>query len=84
MYQHSFYLKLVTVCLLQGIEGPVELAGFTPDLGEFAIRIEDDHGVTSGPRHTDFKNQIGQTHFLGRSVPDGNIWQAKGMPSCYT
>jgi ribosomal protein L27 len=42
--------------------------------------------ITEGTHaHVDsFAKRIGQkTHFLGQTVPAGNIWQAKGSGSAY-
>lgn len=35
--------------------------------------------VTSGLHAEDFENRIGKTHFVGRRLPPGEVWQAKGV-----
>ncbi|XP_006458472.1 hypothetical protein AGABI2DRAFT_217075 [Agaricus bisporus var. bisporus H97] len=63
-----------------GIDGPVRLSGSTPDLDEFTLRIVDDadnKGVTSGQHAEDFEARHGKTHFVGRRLSSGDIWQAR-------
>ncbi|ETW85531.1 glycoside hydrolase family 63 protein [Heterobasidion irregulare TC 32-1] len=63
-----------------GIEGPIEFSGSTPELDEFTIRIEDDPknaAFNGGPFADVFKDRIGKTHYGGFRVPQDNMWQAK-------
>ncbi|THH15032.1 hypothetical protein EW146_g5398 [Bondarzewia mesenterica] len=63
-----------------GLDGPIEFSGSTPELDDFTIRIVDDPentAVTSGPFADVFEDRIGKTHFGGFRVPPDNIWQAK-------
>ncbi|TFK42937.1 glycoside hydrolase [Crucibulum laeve] len=63
-----------------GITGELKLTGSTPELDEFTIRVVDgpyNKAVTQGPHAEAFADRIGKTHFLGRPIPQGDIWQAK-------
>ncbi|OBZ75646.1 putative mannosyl-oligosaccharide glucosidase [Grifola frondosa] len=65
-----------------GIDGPVQFSGSSPDLEDFTIRIVDDPKntmVTDGPYAAAFTNRIGKTHFAGFRVEPGNVWQAKDL-----
>ncbi|EGN96016.1 glycoside hydrolase family 63 protein [Serpula lacrymans var. lacrymans S7.3] len=57
-----------------GIEGPVEFVGSTPDLDDFTIRIVD---ITNGPHSEAFKERIGKSHLAGLRLNRGDIWTAK-------
>ena len=35
--------------------------------------------VTTGPYFADFEDRAGKTHVFGASVPQGDVWKAKGM-----
>ncbi|KAF8968399.1 glycoside hydrolase [Flammula alnicola] len=62
-----------------GITGEIQLAGSTPQLDEFTIRVVDsaeNRYINSGPHVEAFKERIGKTHFVGRPVKPGDIWQA--------
>lgn len=63
-----------------GISGEVKLTGSTPELDEFTLRVVDgpnNQAVTWGPHAHGFQDRIGKTHFIGRPVKSGDIWQAK-------
>ncbi|KAJ8078522.1 Processing alpha glucosidase I [Marasmius tenuissimus] len=63
-----------------GLEGPISYSGSTPELDDFVIRVVDgpnNVAVTEGPGAQQFEDRIGKTHFLGVTVPSGNIWKAK-------
>ncbi|KAI0262885.1 glycoside hydrolase [Gloeopeniophorella convolvens] len=63
-----------------GINGPISLAGSTPELDDFTIRVEDgpnNKAVIGGPFSDVFAKRIGKTHYGGFRVPAGNIWQGK-------
>ncbi|KAH7915973.1 glycoside hydrolase [Hygrophoropsis aurantiaca] len=63
-----------------GIDGPIEFAGSTPDLDEFRIRIIDDprnEAVMEGPHAEDFTERLGKSHFTGLRLNPGDIWTAK-------
>ncbi|KAF9466429.1 glycoside hydrolase [Collybia nuda] len=65
-----------------GIVGEFKLSGSTPELDDFIIRVVDgpaNKPVTEGPHSGAFKDRIGKTHFIGKPVPSGNIWQAKDV-----
>jgi len=65
-----------------GITGEFSLSGSTLELDEFVIRVVDgpsNKAVTEGPHVSAFQERIGKTHYLGRPVPSGNIWQAKDL-----
>lgn len=34
--------------------------------------------VEDGPASQDFKDRVGKTHYVGRSLPAGYVWKAKG------
>ncbi|KIM49430.1 glycoside hydrolase family 63 protein [Hebeloma cylindrosporum] len=62
-----------------GISGEIKLAGSTPQLDDFTIRVVDgpeNRAVVGGPHADAFKDRIGKTHFVGRPVKNGDIWQA--------
>ncbi|KAF8162958.1 glycoside hydrolase family 63 protein [Crassisporium funariophilum] len=62
-----------------GVKGEIRLAGSTPQLGDFTIRVLDganNHAITAGPHAEDFQERIGRTHFVGRPIKNGDIWQA--------
>ncbi|KAF8803526.1 glycoside hydrolase [Phlegmacium glaucopus] len=62
-----------------GITGEIKLTGSTPQLDEFTIRVVDgdvNHAVTSGPHADAFQARIGKTHFIGRPLKEGDMWQA--------
>ncbi|KAF9566233.1 glycoside hydrolase [Agrocybe pediades] len=61
-----------------GVTGEIKLTGSTPQLDEFTIRVADsaeNHAVTGGLHYDKFKDRVGKTHFLGRPVKDGEVWQ---------
>ncbi|EIM90479.1 glycoside hydrolase [Stereum hirsutum FP-91666 SS1] len=63
-----------------GIDGPIEFSGSTPDLDEFKLRIvdgPDNHYVSDGMFAKDYANRIGKSHFGGYNLPPGDVWQAK-------
>jgi mannosyl-oligosaccharide glucosidase len=63
-----------------GISGEVKLTGSTPELDEFTLRVVDgpnNQAVTWGPHAHGFQDRIGKTHFMGRPLKSGDIWQAK-------
>ncbi|KAH9053836.1 glycoside hydrolase [Lactarius vividus] len=63
-----------------GIDGPIVLTGFTPELDDFNIRVVDGPNnkfFSGGPSADAFAKRIGKTHYNGFRVPVGNIWQAK-------
>ncbi|CCM02864.1 uncharacterized protein FIBRA_04976 [Fibroporia radiculosa] len=63
-----------------GIEGPIQFVGSSPDLDEFTIRIEDgpsNDALTTGPHAADFAHRLERTHFIGRHVQPGTVWQAR-------
>ncbi|KAG0149919.1 hypothetical protein CROQUDRAFT_652883 [Cronartium quercuum f. sp. fusiforme G11] len=65
----------------EGLEGPVQISGSTPQLGEFTIRIED--SPTNSPlkrgRHAaDFGERLDRFQYLGVQMPAGTVWKAKG------
>ncbi|KAF8226175.1 glycoside hydrolase family 63 protein [Tricholoma matsutake] len=65
-----------------GITGEYRLSGSTLELDEFVIRVVDgpnNTAVTEGPHASAFEERIGKTHYVGRPVPPGNIWQAKDL-----
>ncbi|KAK7043703.1 Processing alpha glucosidase I [Paramarasmius palmivorus] len=67
-----------------GIEGEVKFSGSTPELDDFVLRVADgpnNVAVTHGRHSEVFEKRIGKTHFLGVTVPPGNIWKAKGVVS---
>ncbi|KAJ7584339.1 glycoside hydrolase [Mycena floridula] len=75
-------LVLETDANENGLEGEVKLGGSTAELNDFSIRIvdgPDNVAITQGPHAAAFQARIGKTHFLGQSVPSGNVWQAKGI-----
>lgn len=39
----------------------------------------DNKGVTSGQHAEDFEARHGKTHFVGRRLSSGDIWQARGV-----
>jgi mannosyl-oligosaccharide glucosidase len=55
----------------------------------FALGISHSHhipgpnnqAVTWGPHAHGFQDRIGKTHFMGRPLKSGDIWQAKGKAS---
>jgi mannosyl-oligosaccharide glucosidase len=61
----------------QGFDGPVTFAGFTPDLDEFTIRIEDGPGNVYVDEASRVNDGFGRTNFAGYRVDQGDIWQAK-------
>ncbi|PPQ68502.1 hypothetical protein CVT26_003441 [Gymnopilus dilepis] len=63
-----------------GLLGEIKLTGSTPELDDFTIRIldgDDNKPVTIGPHADAFKARIGKTHFVGRTVKEGEVWQAR-------
>ncbi|GLB35277.1 putative glycosyl hydrolase family 63 N-terminal domain [Lyophyllum shimeji] len=63
-----------------GITGEFKLSGSSPQLDDFVIRVVDGPNntmVTDGPHAEAFGERIGKTHFVGQSIPAGNVWQAK-------
>ncbi|KAL4067531.1 glycoside hydrolase [Scleroderma citrinum] len=63
-----------------GIDGPVEFAGNTQDLGDFSIRIVDgpnNRAVTQGPHAEDFFPRLGKSHFVGLRITSNELWTAK-------
>jgi len=65
-----------------GLEGPITFTGSSPDLDDFAIRVEDgpeNHIVTRGTGAEDFGARVGKTHFAGYRAAAGSIWQAKDL-----
>ncbi|KAI0287922.1 glycoside hydrolase family 63 protein [Russula brevipes] len=65
-----------------GIEGPIALAGSTPELDDFTIRIVDgpeNMAIYDGPFSDVFTNRIGKTHYSGYRVPSGSVWRAKEL-----
>ncbi|KAF9792420.1 glycoside hydrolase [Thelephora terrestris] len=61
----------------QGFDGPVTFAGFTPDLDDFTIRIEDGPGNVYVDEASRIGDAVGRTSFAGYRVEPGNVWQAK-------
>ncbi|KAG8685916.1 Processing alpha glucosidase I, partial [Ceratobasidium sp. 394] len=65
-----------------GYEGSIELAGVTPELGEFSMKFVDGPSntyVTEGQHAEGFKRTAGKTHVIGVPVPAGHVWQAKDV-----
>ncbi|PFH52391.1 glycoside hydrolase family 63 protein [Amanita thiersii Skay4041] len=65
-----------------GIEGEFRLSGTTPELDDFTIRVTDtgpNKPVEDGVFASNFQNNIGKTHFLGRPVTSGSVWKAKDV-----
>ncbi|KAF9036697.1 glycoside hydrolase [Panaeolus papilionaceus] len=65
-----------------GLAGRIKLSGSTPDLDEFAIKIvdgPDNNAVTAGPLASVFEDRLGKTHYIGRPVKQGDIWQANSI-----
>ncbi|KAF5386975.1 hypothetical protein D9615_001779 [Tricholomella constricta] len=63
-----------------GIKGEFRLSGSTPQLHDFVIRVvdgQDNKAVTEGPHAEAFGERIGKTHFVGRPIPAGHIWEVK-------
>lgn len=83
MKMYAFTPSMTRGALLtcfQGIDGPVKFSGSTLQLDDFTIKVVDgpnNNHVTSGPFQEDFKDRTGKTHFLGRPLAPGTIWQAK-------
>ncbi|KAF9533425.1 glycoside hydrolase [Crepidotus variabilis] len=72
-------LDLVTDEEENGFEGQIKLSGSTPELDDFTIRIIDGEGnraVTYGPHSANFEDRIGKTHYFGRPLKDGSVWEA--------
>lgn len=67
----------------QGFDGPVTFAGFTPDLDDFAIRIEDGPGNVYVDEASRIGDAVGRTNFAGYRVEPGTIWQAKSEHAIY-
>lgn len=44
----------------------------------YRIPGPNNQAVTWGPHAHGFQDRIGKTHFIGRPVKSGDIWQAKG------
>ena len=61
----------------QGFDDPVTFVGFTPDLDDFTIRIEDAPGNAYVDEASRIGDAVGRTNFAGYRVEQGNIWQAK-------
>lgn len=38
----------------------------------------DNKYITYGPHYEDFKKSVEKTQFVGRALPAGNVWKAKG------
>ncbi|KAH7930897.1 glycoside hydrolase family 63 protein [Leucogyrophana mollusca] len=73
-------LDMVTDEDENGIDGPVEFSGSTPDLDEFNIRIvdgPDNNAITTGAHAEDFTDRLGKSHFLGLRLNSGDVWTAK-------
>ncbi|KAI6102747.1 mannosyl oligosaccharide glucosidase-domain-containing protein [Pisolithus croceorrhizus] len=68
-----------------GIDGPVEFTGNTPDLDEFTLRIIGRYtllgpynkAVTKGPHAEEFVDRLGKTHFVGLRIGTNELWTAK-------
>ncbi|KAH9952220.1 glycoside hydrolase [Amylocystis lapponica] len=63
-----------------GLDGPIKFTGSSPELGDFAIRINDDpdnEAITTGLHSDVFAERLGKSHFVGLRTPPGSIWQAK-------
>ncbi|KAF8448061.1 glycoside hydrolase family 63 protein [Boletus edulis BED1] len=63
-----------------GIDGPIEFSGATPDLGDFTIRIVDgdqNRGLTSGLHSEAFAHRLGKSHLVGLRANPGQVWTAK-------
>lgn len=63
-----------------GIDGPIEFTGNTPDLDEFALRIvdgPDNKAITKGPHAEEFVDRLGKTHFVGLRIGANELWTAK-------
>ncbi|KAN0141302.1 Glycoside hydrolase [Lactarius tabidus] len=63
-----------------GIDGPIVLTGFTPELDDFTLRVVDgpnNEAFSDGPFADAFAQRIGKTHYSGFRVPPGSVWQAK-------
>ncbi|KAJ3504255.1 hypothetical protein NLJ89_g8031 [Agrocybe chaxingu] len=73
-------LDMVTEENENGIAGEIKLAGSTPDLDDFTIRIFDsidNRAVLGGPHVEAFRKRLGRAHFIGRSINPGDIWKAE-------
>ncbi|CAA7265444.1 unnamed protein product [Cyclocybe aegerita] len=73
-------LDMVTEENENGIAGEIKLAGSTPELDEFTIRIFDsidNRAVLGGPHVETFRKRLGRAHFIGRSINPGDVWKAK-------
>ncbi|KIL68625.1 glycoside hydrolase family 63 protein [Amanita muscaria Koide BX008] len=65
-----------------GIEDEFRLSGSTPELDNFTVRIvdtADNQHLADGSFAAAFKKTMGRTHYLGRAVSSGNMWQAKDV-----
>ncbi|KAG6376058.1 glycoside hydrolase [Boletus reticuloceps] len=63
-----------------GIDGPIEFSGATPDLGDFTIRVVDgdqNRGLTSGLHSETFAHRLGKSHLVGLRANPGQVWTAK-------
>lgn len=65
----------------QGIEGDVELAGSTSELGDFTLRIvEDSANQHPPPTHESYQDQpLDRTMAASMQVPEEGLWQAKNI-----
>ncbi|RCI06676.1 Processing alpha glucosidase I [Rhizopus stolonifer] len=61
----------------KGLESPIRLEGDTPDLGDFEIQIIDNPLNTYPQEGLD--QDLKRTQWLGREVPEGQIWRAKDV-----
>ncbi|PPR04967.1 hypothetical protein CVT24_010425 [Panaeolus cyanescens] len=65
-----------------GLSGKIKLSGSTPELDEFSIAIidgPDNHALTTGRHAEVFEDRLGKTHFIGRQVKEGDVWQANSV-----
>jgi mannosyl-oligosaccharide glucosidase len=45
-------------------------------ISEIKTSGPENRAVVGGPHADDFKDRIGKTHFVGRPLKDGDMWQA--------
>ncbi|KAG8861996.1 Processing alpha glucosidase I [Tulasnella sp. 330] len=76
-------LGMDTAATTDGLESAeTTFSGSSIDLGDFQIRFvhsESSQMVEEGQLSQEFRDRIGKTHYVGRSLPAGTTWMTKDM-----
>ncbi|ANB14481.1 Cwh41p [Sugiyamaella lignohabitans] len=64
----------------EGIEGPVELVGSSPELGDFSIEVTTGPSTNRHPKTSHVVDKVRpsqNSHYASLMMPDDNVWLAK-------